>query len=344
EEEHPIEIELPFLQRVCPQCRIVPILMGTDSEEAVQALTKALLAVLPGQRAVIIASSDLSHYPTYEDALTIDGSTLAAIETGDTLIVRETIADLMASNVANLYTCACGEAPILVAMQAAQGLGANTITLLQYANSGDSPFGNKDQVVGYGAVMFWHYEPLALSSEQQEELLTLARTTIETYLKNKSMLPFETDDPLLIRRSGVFVTIKIDDELRGCIGHIWSDLPLYQAVQETAISAATQDAHFAPLTQEELEKATLEISILSPFYRVKDVETIQVGTHGLMIIKNLHQGLLLPQVPVEQGWDRETFLENLCLKAGLEQGCWEDAALYAFTVVVFGEQYPPNNP
>ena len=340
EGEHPIEIELPFLQRVCPGCRFVPVLMGTDDEETVQALAAALLAVLLGtdKRAVVVASSDLSHYPTYDDARVADGATLSAIETGDPAQVRETIGAVMDAGFSNLVTCACGEAPILVTMHVAQGLGADTVTVLTYANSGDVS-GDRDQVVGYGAVMFWRYEPPSLTKVQREELLRLARTTIANYLETDDVPGYETDDPLLTRDSGVFVTLKEHGELRGCIGHTRADLPLYQAVQQMAVAAATSDPRFPPLTPDGLSNVTVEISILSPFRRVTDVEQVQVGTHGLMIFKGSQQGLLLPQVPVEQGWNREEYLDNLCLKAGLPVGCWQEGAtLYAFTAVVFGEE------
>lgn len=338
EGEHSIEIELPFLQRTCPSCSIVPVLMGSADEDAVQALADALLALLPGRRAVVIASSDLSHYPTYDDALVSDGATLGAIETGDPGRVRETIRTLMASGLSNLATCACGEDPILVMMRVAQGLGANTVTILHYANSGDVS-GDHSQVVGYGAVMVWRYEPPDLTASQQEDLLALVRTTIAEYLETGRLPAYETDDPSLIRRSAAFVTLKQRGELRGCIGHTWADLPLYQAVQKTAVSAATEDPRFPPLTPEELSEITVEISILSPFRRLTDTDKIEVGTHGLMIFKDGRRGLLLPQVPVEQGWDRAEYLENLCLKAGLPEGCWkEGATLYAFTAIVFGEE------
>jgi AmmeMemoRadiSam system protein A/AmmeMemoRadiSam system protein B len=339
EGEHPIEIELPFLQRVCPDCRIVPVLMGADDEETVQALADALLAVLPGRRAVVVASSDLSHYPTYDDALVVDGATLAAIETGDPAQVRETMGTLMAAGVPNLATCACGEGPILVTMHVVQGLGADTVTVLFYANSGDSPSGNQGQVVGYGAVMLWRYEPPDLTAPQREELLALARAAVEERLRTGRVSDYETDDSVLTRRSGAFVTLKKDGELRGCIGHTRANQPLYQVVQQMAVAAATGDPRFLFLTQEELASVTLEVSVLSPFRRVADVEQIRVGTHGLMIFKDGRQGLLLPQVPVEQGWDREEFLEELCQKAVLPAGCWQEGAtLYAFTAVVFGEE------
>jgi AmmeMemoRadiSam system protein B/AmmeMemoRadiSam system protein A len=337
-DEHAIEIELPFLQRVCPHCSIVPVLMGSDDEATVQALSEALLAALPEEGAVVVASSDLSHYPSQQDAVWVDGVTLAAVETGDPVALRETVDALMMSDVANLATCACGRGPMLVAMQVARGLGADTTTVLRYANSADSPRGDASQVVGYGAVMMWTYDTLTLSPEQQTEILELARTTIAEYLDSGAVSALELDDEVLNRLSGVFVTLKEQGELRGCIGHTQSDLPLYQAVQQTAVAAAVEDPRFPPLTADELAGVDIEVSILSPFRRVIDVEQIQVGTHGLMIYAMGHQGLLLPQVPVEQGWDRAEYLENLCYKAGLPAGCWEQgASLYLFTALVFGE-------
>ena len=168
EGEHPIEIELPFLQRVCPTCRIVPLLMGTDDEETVEALARALLQVLPGRRAVILASSDLSHYPSYDQAIGVDAATLGAIETGDPARVRERIDELMAVGTANLVTCACGKGPILVAMHVAKGLGADTVTVLGYANSGQTLRGDRSRVVGYGAVMFWRYQSPDLADPSAE--------------------------------------------------------------------------------------------------------------------------------------------------------------------------------
>lgn len=336
--EHPIEIELPFLQRACPRCRIVPILMGTDSEEAVRALADALLKVLPGRRAVVVASSDLSHYPKREDAWAVDGATLAAIETGDPARVRATLAATMRRGIPGLVTCACGEGPILVAMRVAAGLGAETVTVLKYANSADSPYGDPNRVVGYGAVMFWHYVPPDLIPERKETLLNLARRTLEAHLKDGTMPSFETEDPVLRRPAGAFVTLRKGGELRGCIGRLRADTPLYRVVQEMAVAAATEDPRFPPLTREELDDVTLEISVLSPFRRLTDPAQVQVGVHGLLLIKGGAQGLLLPQVAVEEGWGREEFLDGVCRKAGLPEGCWrEGATLYAFTALVFGE-------
>jgi len=133
----------------------------------------------------------------------------------------------------------------------------------------------------------------------------------------------------------------LNGELRGCIGHMRADQPLNQMVQEMAREAAFSDPRFPPLTLDELDKAELEISVLSPLHRITDTEQIRVGADGLMIHQGGKQGVLLPQVPVEQGWDRGLYLENLCSKAGLMPGCWnQDASLYTFTAEVFGEADP----
>jgi AmmeMemoRadiSam system protein A len=142
--------------------------------------------------------------------------------------------------------------------------------------------------------MLWRYEPPDLTEARREELLALVRTTIEEYIETGRIPNYETDDPVLARRSGVFVTLKeggdpstgLRASLRGCIGHTRADQPLYQVVQQMAVAAATEDPRFSPLTQEELADVTIEISVLSPFRRVTDVEQIQVGTHGLMIFQD----------------------------------------------------------
>lgn len=338
--EHMIEIELPFLQRVCPDCRIVPILMGSDDDETVKALAGALLAVLPGRRAVVIASSDLSHYPSADDARTVDMATLDAILSGDPARVRQTIRQQMAHGYPGLFTCACAEAPILVTMQVAQGLGADSVDLLQYANSGDVPGATTDQVVGYGAVMWWRYQPPDITPARRTTLLSLARETIAAYLADSTASAFETEDSELQRPLGAFVTLRADGQLRGCIGHLRGDKPLWQTVQAMAIAAATEDPRFLPLTPNELADVHIEVSILSPLRRLEDTATIEVGVHGLLLDYHGQQGVFLPQVPVEQGWDRGQYLDHLCQKAGLFAGCWRDeaAVLFTFTAIVFAEE------
>ncbi len=153
--EHSLEVQLPFLQRVLPGVPIVPIIVGRPTPENCHALAQALVQVLQGRDVLLIASSDLSHYPPYDDAVEVDRAILAAIETGDVNRFREEIQRQMSRGIPNLQTTCCGEGAIATVLEAAPGLGANRVQVLHYANSGDSPIGDHRQVVGYGAVKFW---------------------------------------------------------------------------------------------------------------------------------------------------------------------------------------------
>jgi AmmeMemoRadiSam system protein B/AmmeMemoRadiSam system protein A len=339
-QEHSIEVQLPFLQRVCPDCAIVPVLIGRPTPENLELLTGALTDVLRDRKALLIASSDLSHYPAYDDAVRVDTTTLAAIETMDTGLVAEVLVAQMDQGVPGLVTCACGEGPILVVMRVAQALGADHVRVLRYANSGDVG-GDLTRVVGYGAAMFWHWQPPDLTGAQQVELLSIARRSLEGQLLKGEMLALDPPaDPVLSRQLGAFVTLELGGELRGCIGHVHGDAPLYQTVAQAAVDAAVNDPRFPPLPADQLGDVEIEVSLLSPFKRVRDVHDaaeIEVGRHGLYLLYGQQRGVLLPQVPVEQGWERAEFLQQICFKAGLPADCWERATLYTFTAKVFGE-------
>lgn len=338
--EHSIEVQLPFVQRIYEDFKIVPIIIGQPTEENVEILAEALVQVLGDRKALIIASSDMSHYPEYDDAVRVDNATLAAIETMNPEIVWAKLVANMTNGVVGLSTCLCGEGPVMAVIKAAPRLGANQITILQYANSADSPFveADKSRVVGYGAVMFWHYEPPAVDTAEKDRLLTLARQSIAQYLEQGTVPEFSDPEPDLLRKSGAFVTLEQRGELRGCIGHILAKQPLYATVQQAAVSAATADPRFAPLTPEELEKISIEISVLSPLKRPTDMEEIEVGRHGLLVAAEGTSGLLLPQVATEEGWTRQEFLRAVCRKAGLPEDAWQrGAALYTFTAIVFSE-------
>lgn len=338
--EHSIEVELPFLQRIYQDLEIVPIVIGQPTEENIEILSQALVKVLGDRKALIIASSDMSHYPAYDEAVRVDSATLAAMETMNPQAVVSIIRESMASGVPNLGTCLCGQGPVLTAMKVAHRLGANQVTVLKYANSADSPLvtGDRSQVVGYGAVMFWRYEPPQLTVAEKDRLLTIARESIAQYLLDGTMPAFTTTEPNLLRNSGAFVTLEQGDDLRGCVGHILGRQPLHVTVQQAAVGAATEDPRFPPLAPEELEQITIEISVLSPVKRVTSTQGIEVGRHGVVIVAEGTNALLLPQVASEEGWSREEFLEAASRKAGLPEDAWrQGAALYTFTAIVFGE-------
>jgi len=178
-----------------------------------------------------------------------------------------------------------------------------------------------------------------LDKKEQQFLLSLARRTIEHYLKTGEPPTIETvENKKLQEKRGAFVTLKVEDQLRGCIGYPLPIKPLYETVIDMAIAASTQDYRFAPLAPEELPRTRIEISVLSLPRPVKDISDIEVGKHGIIVSKGYHKGLLLPQVPLEYDWDRETFLGHGCLKAGLDEDEWKRGVrIEMFSAQVFSE-------
>jgi AmmeMemoRadiSam system protein B/AmmeMemoRadiSam system protein A len=336
--EHSIEVELPFLLQLFGPQAFVPIMIGEPSWENCRALSATLVKVFQGRKVLIVASSDLSHYPRYEDAVAVDSSSLLAISSLDPEAVIANTSSWMRYGVPNLACTMCGEGPVLTAMMAAQGLGANRASILQYANSGDSAYGDRSQVVGYGAVMFWRGESAALDSSAQAELLSLARRTLQEYLGTGVSTEHAEVSMALVEPSGAFVTLKLHGQVRGCIGTLWASEPLGETVQRMAVAAASRDSRFTPVTGEELSQIDIEISVLSPMRYIRDVGEIEVGRDGIYITQGPQSGVLLPQVATEQGWDRDEFLRQVCYKAGLPSEAWQQGAmLYRFEAQVFGE-------
>jgi AmmeMemoRadiSam system protein A len=181
------------------------------------------------------------------------------------------------------------------------------------------------------------YEP-EFDEDLRLFLLDLARTTIEKRLQGVPLPAPEPDVPVLLEPRGAFVTLKIGGRLRGCIGHVIGVAPLWRAVRDNAFAAAFEDPRFAPLGPDELPNTTIEISVLTPL-RVATPEEVAVGRDGILVERGRARGLLLPQVAVEYGWDRTTFLDHTCRKAGLEPGCWRDpdTVISVFSAEVFGE-------
>jgi AmmeMemoRadiSam system protein A len=178
-----------------------------------------------------------------------------------------------------------------------------------------------------------------LSASGKRALLKLARDTINGYVTEGNTPQWEAKDKCLLIQAGCFVSIKVNGTLRGCIGNFISEKPLFQLVQEMAVSAATRDPRFYPMREDDLANYDLEISVLSPLRKVSSIDEIEVGKHGLYIEKNFSRGVLLPQVAVEFGWDRDTFLRQTCLKAGLKQEGWKEGTdIYIFSAQVFGER------
>ncbi|MDA3864323.1 MAG: AmmeMemoRadiSam system protein A [Deltaproteobacteria bacterium] len=177
-----------------------------------------------------------------------------------------------------------------------------------------------------------------LSHDEKFELLKIARKTIAQKLEGNDF-QVKPDSENLNKKAGVFVTLKKSGQLRGCIGNFSDDEKIYQNVQKMAISAAFDDPRFNQLQTDELKEIQIEVSVLSGLKPIK-AEEIEIGKHGLQLSAGFHRGVLLPQVPVEWGWDKEEYLNNLCLKAGLPQESWKEKGvmLQAFTAQVFSEK------
>ena len=177
--------------------------------------------------------------------------------------------------------------------------------------------------------------------EQQIKLLKLARKTISDKLEISTGIDSpDFPEKIFNEKSGAFVTIHLKGNLRGCIGYIQGVKPVPETVIEMSISAAFKDPRFMPLTKEEYNEIDIEISLLSPIEEVSDINEIKVGRDGLIISKGYNRGLLLPQVPLEQGWDRETFLTHTCYKSGLPGDAWEKdgVKIEKFSAQVFSEK------
>jgi len=185
-------------------------------------------------------------------------------------------------------------------------------------------------------------EPSEFSAEERNVLLKLAHESIGSALDQRE-ISLEAPSPHLAEPRGVFTTICLRGQLRGCVGYVFPATSLFRAVAETARAAAFEDTRFLPVTREEVPALEVSLSILSPLAAIQP-ESVQVGKHGLLVSHYGHRGLLLPQVPIEHGWDRLTFLEQTCRKAGLALDAWRHgAALEAFTAEVFGDRDPSSS-
>ena len=179
-----------------------------------------------------------------------------------------------------------------------------------------------------------------LSTADQQLLLKVARDSIAAHLKGQEPPPAEATSAVLLEPRGAFVSLHRHGQLRGCIGYIEAVKPLLQTIQKMAVAAAFQDPRFRPLQADELSDLEIEISVLSPLKLIKDVDEIKVGRDGLYIIRGMYRGLLLPQVATQFHWDRRTFLEQTCCKAGLSPDTWKEhgTQIYTFTAKIFADQ------
>ncbi|KAF0122024.1 MAG: AMMECR1 domain-containing protein [bacterium] len=342
-QEHSLEVQVPFLQIVLKEFRLVPIVMGSQDFDTCRVLSEAIVKAIRDETVLIVASSDLSHFHRYDKAVSLDKIVLDHIDKLDAVGLEQ---DLKKGRCE-----ACGGGPIVTSMLIAEKLGANKAKVLNYANSGDIT-GDKSGVVGYAAAVLYENKEDAnkgteragvapgLTGDEKMTLLNIAKTAIECRVKNQNLPKFDIRSDTLREKRGAFVTLHKHGSLRGCIGNIHGNKPLYITIEEMAIASAFNDPRFKPVTEGEINDLDIEISVLTPLRKIDNVEDIQMGKHGIYIEKGYYSGLLLPQVATEYRWDSTIFLEQTCNKAGLPKSAWKDkdTRIYIFSADIFSEE------
>jgi AmmeMemoRadiSam system protein B/AmmeMemoRadiSam system protein A len=346
DQEHSIEVQIPFIQhyfKVIPP--IVPIIIGTDKENAIKKIAEALRPWFTPDNLFII-SSDFSHYPSYKDAVENDSLTAMSIISGKPRTFLNTLSNNASKNISGLATSMCGWTSGLTLLYLAEGNINLETKRLDYCNSGDSPSGGKAEVVGYNAMVMIDKEQssthtsgdsFSFTREEKKQLFDIAKKAIESgftdndkYVTDGRSISEELKKPM-----GAFVTLKINGALRGCIGRFFSSEPLYTVVRESAISSAFEDPRFSPLTKEEYKKTDIEITVIGPLKKINSISEIVLGKHGIYIKKGLRAGTMLPQVATENGWSLEEFLGYTSRdKAGLGWDGWKDAEISIYEGVV----------
>ena len=346
--EHCLEVQLPFLQMIFDKVPpIIPIIIGTQRLETLEEIAGALEPYFTEENLFVI-SSDFSHYPSYEDASASDLYMADAITSGGLETFLKALTFIDKKNFRGEDTAACGANAIavLLLMMDSQGRGRFSAEHVMYRNSGDSPYGDKDWVVGYNSIVFTRKEKpvhtedhlFNFSEEEKRGMIATARAAIYRSLG----LPYDGDDtPVGILKEkgyGVFVTLHLDGRLRGCIGRFTSEQSLHSTIREMALSAAFDDPRFPALSTKEASRVEIEVSVLSPLKKISSIDEFKLGRDGIYMIKGYHHGTFLPQVAEETGWTTEEFL-GYCAqdKAGIGYYGWKDADLYTYQTEVVNE-------
>jgi AmmeMemoRadiSam system protein B/AmmeMemoRadiSam system protein A len=342
-QEHAIEVQLPFLQyHLKKSFKLVPILIGTHDLDQLNKLAACLKPYFTDKN-LFVVSSDFSHFPNYEDAIIADMNMADGIEKNKVDEVLKSVNLNKKLKIENLATSACGLSAILTLMFLSADDKNLRYTGIKYQNSGDAPKSNPNRVVGYWAFTLTN-QPLSykqlLTDDDKNTLLSIARKSIFEYLKNEEVteLPKQNYNDTLKQTMGIFVSLHQGKNLRGCIGRFETIEPLYQLVQEMAIAAATNDKRFKPVTMDELDELSIEISVLTPLKKIHTKEEIEIGRHGIYIKQGLYHGTLLPQVATENNWSVDEFL-GYCAKNKARIGWdgWKTAELFTYEAIIFSE-------
>jgi len=353
--EWSIEIELPFLQTVLSSFSLVPLIIG-DLSAPQAADFGATLKALMGSNDILVASTDFTHYGERFGYMPFGRDAKEAL----TKLDMGAVDLILKKDIPGIYKYAAKTGitwdgvMVTAVMLGALAEGAEGKLLLYY-KSGDAEndYGTSVSYVSLSfcggnatssaaqAVTTQPEAAQGLTKEEKATLLKLARETLVAHVNGKA-LPRLGNYPLTQRlkeKAGAFVTLRARGNLRGCIGYIEGIKPLAETVQENACNAATGDPRFSRVRPAELDGIDIEISVMSPLVKAKSYKDVIAGTHGVVLKKGWHQGVFLPQVATETGWDRDTFLSHLSAdKAGLGPEDYKTADLYLFTADVFGEK------
>lgn len=315
-----IQIILSALVQINPRTKIILIMIGASELELASEIGKALTGVLGANKSLLIAVN------------TLDDQSLLELEYCHSSQFIKYSNIFMKENPQTDVSLT----PAIVALEYATRQDRHC-----YAKISDfpHPYDFLQLHFSFPAVVIWQYQPPAFSEAQKNELIALGFDAIRNFLAKGPATENIPDDEDFKRYSGVFITIRQNSNLRGCIGTLYADQPLYRAVQNMSIAAATSDPRFPSLKLEELPQISIKIAVLSPLQPIS-ADQIQIGKHGLLIVHHGRRGVLLPDVPVERGWDTKTFLAHLCLKAGLDiEALNSNPRLYAFTTFEFSSSY-----
>ncbi|MGC9069723.1 MAG: AmmeMemoRadiSam system protein B [Elusimicrobiales bacterium] len=316
--EHSVEVQIPFLQFKKKNFKIVPVVVNNNDKKLIDGAGKTIAEIMrKNDKVVVVISSDLSHYPAYEIAYVSDNALALSYEFSsvskdvDYFILSEKL--LFEKYKKKLDTVACGFVSMAIGLKAAIELGF-VFKMIEYINSGDVNDMMRDEVVGYLGGLFCKEDKefkFNLSDEEKKFLLHIARMSIEGYLKDKKELKLDyIQYPKLNLPCAVFVTLTLDGNLRGCIGSLTPHMLMADAVSEYAIKAAFDDPRFEPVSFEEFKRIKIEISLLSPLKRIKDLSEIKENLHGVYVKRGLMSATYLPQV-WEHFSNKKDFLKSL---------------------------------
>ncbi len=351
-QEHSLEVQVPLIQYwFSNEPDLVPIIIGTNKTEDIKKIAEILRPWFT-QENLFVISSDFSHYPSYKTAYTVDRSTADAIVAGNPEKFLTTLRKNSQTDDPGLVTSMCGWTSGLLLLYLAEGNSDLQFRKIDYCNSGDSKFGDREGVVGYNAIGLFEKstgssneerlsDEISFTDKEKAGLISLARDNIKSLLYEGKRIAVDREKlpEIFYKPLGAFVTLKIDGNLRGCIGRFVSSDPLYEVVLESSQSSAFDDPRFSRLTRDEFSKTELEITVLGPMRKIYNIDEIELGRHGIYIKKDSHSGTMLPQVATENKWTVEQFLGYTSRdKAGIGWDGWKNAEIFIYEGIVIEEE------